>query len=145
MDIDTLRENWALVAALPLLTIVGLIVLRNLFQRSARGQLRANVARVARKRRASRKADAGVIKAERRLARMERREERTRPRLVQEAKDKVADAKAAQKVAQDQVLIAENHLRRIIHEEFPPRDQETLRKRHLPPEKPNTIPFSFEE
>ncbi|MBT8080360.1 MAG: hypothetical protein KJO31_17400 [Gammaproteobacteria bacterium] len=145
MSIGNLRDDWALAIAIPLLAIVGLIVLWQLFQRSPRGQLRANIANVAHRRREHKKAAAAVRKAESRLEKMRERAESTRPRLVQEAKEKLADARALQKVSQDQILVAENHLRRVIYEEFPPRDQEALRHRHLPSDEPSTIPFSFEE
>lgn len=145
MSIGNLRDDWALAIAIPLLAIVGLIVLWQLFQRSPRGQLRANIANVAQRRREQKKAAAAVRKAESRLEKMRERAESTRPRLVQEAKEKLADARTLQKVSQDQILVAENHLRRVIYEEFPPRDQEALRHRHLPSDEPSTIPFSFEE
>jgi hypothetical protein len=41
------------------------------------------------------------------------------------------------------VLIAENHVRKIIVEEFPPRLHERLRERYLPGEGADSRPFSF--
>ena len=73
MNIGDLRDDWALVVAIPLLGIVGLIVLYQLFQRSPRGQLRTNVANVVRTKKDHRRAGAAVVRAEKRLAKMEQR------------------------------------------------------------------------
>ena len=53
------------------------------------------------------------------------------------------DAEALLKIASDQVLIAENHVRKIIVEEFPPKHHERLRRRYLPGEGDDGKPFSF--
>ena len=47
------------------------------------------------------------------------------------------------KIAADQVLIAENHVRKIIVEEFPPNRHERMRGRFLPGEREDGKPFSF--
>ena len=68
---------------------------------------------------------------------------KVKPRLLQEAKDALQDARALEKIAGDKVLIAANHVRRVIHEEFPPSRQQKLRARYLPGEEQNEGPFSF--
>ena len=145
MNIGDFRENWALFIALPLLAIAAFVVVMHLLGRSARGQLRSSLRKVARRRKEFRKAGRNVRRVEKRLARLNERADTTRPRIVQEAKEDLADAKALQKVAHDQVLVAENDLRQVIHDEFPPRDHDELRQKYLPAKAPDTIPFSFEE
>jgi hypothetical protein len=41
------------------------------------------------------------------------------------------------------VLIAENHVRKIIVEEFPPNRHERMRSRYLPGEREDGRPFTF--
>ena len=57
-----------------------------------------------------------------------------KPRRLEEAAGAVQDAEALLKIAGDKVLIAENHVRRIIVEEFPPKHHERMRSRYLPQE-----------
>ncbi|MFQ5983731.1 MAG: hypothetical protein ACE5KS_10215, partial [Woeseiaceae bacterium] len=89
------------------------------------------------------KALQGVEKAERTVKRLHDRAERAKPRHLQEAKKALDDATALAKIANDKVLIAENHVRRVIHEEYPPVKQERLRERYLPEQAPGKRPFSF--
>ena len=65
------------------------------------------------------------------------------PMLVQEARDALQDARALQKIADDRLLVAENQVRRIIVEEFPPIKQLRLRRRYLPADVRDPRPFSF--
>ena len=143
MSIGDFKEDWALFVAAILISIVALTVAAQLYRLSSRGQLRAHVAMLARRRKQLKKIGISVQKAEHRLARMAERADRIRPRIVQESKDKLADAQALQKISHDQVLIAENYLRRVIHEEYPPRRHEELRARYLPANQPDKKPFSF--
>ena len=71
------------------------------------------------------------------------RSESVKPSRLQAARDALEDAEALRKIAADQVLIAENHVRRIIVEEFPPKHHEQMRKRCLPGESDNGRPFTF--
>jgi hypothetical protein len=66
-----------------------------------------------------------------------------KPVRLQEARDAVQDAGALLKIAEDQVLIAENHVRKIIVEEFPPNRHERMRSRYLPGEREDGKPFTF--
>lgn len=143
MDFNDIRDNWALVAAVTLIAIVTIPVTAHLYRRSARGQLRARVSDAADKRHELQKAGRKTHKAEQRLRKLAQKADQTRPRLLQEAKDVLADARALEKVAHDQVLIAENHLRRVIHEEYPPSKHASMRARYLPSDPSDDKPFSF--
>lgn len=67
-----------------------------------------------------------------RVSKLSAREGTTRPRHLQEAKEAAEDAKSLEKIANDKVQVAANHVRRVIHEEFPPVRQQQLRERYLP-------------
>ncbi|NIN38846.1 MAG: hypothetical protein GTO67_09360, partial [Gammaproteobacteria bacterium] len=47
------------------------------------------------------------------------------------------------KITADQVLIAENHVRKIIVEEFPPNRHDRMRSKYLPDERQGGKPFTF--
>ena len=78
-----------------------------------------------------------------RLKKLGAKSETTRPRILQQAIDSFEDAKALEKIASDKVLIAENHVRKVIHEEYAPTKHERMRRKCLPSEKPDSRPFSF--
>ena len=143
MILNDVRENWALIVAGALIVVVALVIVAHFYRRSARGQLRTNLARLSTARKVLQKAEKDQRRSERRLSQLAERADRTKPRLLQESKDAVADARALHKIAHDQVLVAENHLRRVIHDEFPPRRHDALRARHLPGEKSDQKPFTF--
>ncbi len=143
MTVETLRQNWALLVALALLLVVGLVVSATIYRRSGRAQLMRTLKalRAAERRQAS--TLRAVAQAERRLATLETRRAEVKPRTLEEARGNLSDARALNKIADDQVLIAANQVRRIILEEYPPARQEALRARYLPNEAPDRRPFSF--
>jgi hypothetical protein len=61
---------------------------------------------------------------------------------LQEASEAVEDARALAKIAHDQLLVAENLLRNVIIEEFPPRRHESMRRRYLRSDEERGRPFS---
>ncbi len=143
MDAGFLLDNWALVAAALVLTVVLLFVGNRLWARSGRGQLTARRRSLRQRRADMRRAEVLLAKRERRVEKLRARASSVKPRLISEAKEAVRDAEALLKIAQDQVLIAENHLRKVILEEFPPRRHEALRRKYLPPAGTDRRPFSF--
>ena len=48
-----------------------------------------------------------------------------------------------QKIAEDQVQVARNHVRRVICDEYPPRRQSRLRRKFLDESESDQKPFSF--
>lgn len=143
MDIAWLRDNWALVIAA---VLMGTLVSVALFARVASGsraQLRRARRVLAAKRRVMRRAGTTLEKAEQALGRLQQRAEKIKPRRIDEARAAVADARALAGIAHDQLLIAENQLRRIIVEEFPPARQAQLRARYQVGDAPGKKPFTF--
>lgn len=143
MNVEALRQHWALVVASGLLVLVSIVILAVIYRRSRRSQLRRTLKalRVAERRRAAGRKS--VATAERRLAKLEARAATVRPRTVDEAKGSLADARALLKIADDQVLVAANHVRRVIYREYPPASHDKLRSRYLPDDGPDERPFSF--
>ena len=82
-------------------------------------------------------------RARSRLESLARRSESVKPSRLQAAQEAVQDAEALLKIASDQVLIAENQVRKIIVEEFPPKRHERMRRRYLPGDAEDGKPFTF--
>ncbi len=143
MDIEFLLSHWGLLAATALLLVVAVNIALLSWQRSASGQLRHALAAMQEQRRVSANAADATDKAESRLDGLMQARDRVRPSLLQEAREALQDARALQKIADDRLLVSENYVRRIIHEEFPPIKQYKLRLRYLPADVRDPRPFSF--
>lgn len=144
MDWNILKSNWALAVAAILGFIIVMIAVAQLIRRSSWGQLRQTLKTLAKARRDEAIALKSAEKAERVARRLHEYADRAKPRHLQEAKDALQDARALTKIANDKILVAENHVRRVIHEEYPPVRQEALRQKYLPDPARNKKPFSFE-
>ena len=138
-----LKSNWALAVAAIIGLIIVLIVIAQLIRRSAWGQLRETMRTLDKARQNEAKALRSLEKAERIARRLHDNADRAKPRHLQEAKDALQDARALAKIANDKILVAENHVRRVIHEEFPPLKQEMLRQKYLPEQARDKKPFSL--
>lgn len=143
MNEETLIGNWALWMAAVLVIFAAAAVALLLFKSSSRGQLRQVVAQHRKALAALKKATCVVENAKRRLASLEARSVRVRPRALQEARDALQDAGTLQNIADDRVQVTANHVRRVIYEEFPPSSHERLRKRHLKQDVRDNRPFTF--
>ncbi len=143
MEWNVLKSNWALAVAAIIGFIIALIVVAHLIRRSAWGQLRETRLTLAKARQDEAKALTSVERAERIARRLHENADRAKPRHLQEAKDALQDARALAKIANDKILVAENHVRRVIHEEYPPARQEVLRQKYLPEPERDKKPFSF--
>ena len=144
MDWNILKSNWALAVAAIIGFFIVLIVVAHLIRRSAWGQLRQTLRSLAKARQNEANVLNSVERAERIARRLDENADRAKPRHLQEAKDALQDARALAKIANDKILVAENHVRRVIHEEYPPVKQEALRQKHLPDPARDKKPFSFE-
>jgi hypothetical protein len=143
MTLDYVQQHWALVIASVLATAVLLFVIFRLYQGSARGQLQARVKDLRKCEQQARAAARAAEKAASRLARLRGRADSAKPRHIDEASGLLADAKALHQIATDQVLIAQNHVRKVIVEEFPPKRHDKLRSRYLPQLPDDQKPFKF--
>ncbi len=144
MDWDVLKSNWALIVAAIIGSIIIVIIVIQLIKRSAGGQLRQTLKTLAKARQDEAKARKSVERAERVARRLHENADRVKPRHLQEAKDALQDARALAKIANDKILIAENHVRRVIFEEFPPNKHDAMREKYLPNAARDQKPFTFE-
>jgi len=144
MTIDLLARNWALVIASVLGAAVLLFVVFRVLQDSPRGRLRAAVMQLRRQEAVASKARRAADKAAAKLDRLQANAAAEKPRHVQEASGSLQDARALQKIADDQVLVARNHVRKLILEEYPPKRHEVMRERYLGHENPDTTPFKLD-
>jgi hypothetical protein len=143
MSRELLIQHWALVTAAGPLAAVALYALLQGIGKSSFRQLQRSLLERDKQAKAAAKARAATGKTESRLDDLLKKSDRVKPRQLQEAKDALQDSRALQKIAEDKLLIAENHVRRIIHEEFPPVKQPRLRDRYLPEPNKTRRPFSF--
>lgn len=143
MNAEELQAHWALLLASATGFVLLLIAAAHVVRTSARGQLRRVRKALRQERGRLRKANAVLAKAERQKSRLMLHADRVKPRLLQESADAVQDASALARIAADRVLVAENQVRRVILEEFPPTQHEKLRNRYLPDGPADKRPFSF--
>jgi len=143
MTVEFLQRHWALAAASVLVAAIVLFAVWRAWLDSPRGRLHR-----ARRRLREKELEAG--RQQKRLARRSAQLESLRgkadavkPVRLQEAAEAVQDAEALLKIANDQVLIAGNHVRKLIVEEFPPKRHERMRSKYLPGEHNDGKPFSF--
>jgi hypothetical protein len=134
MSVEFLTKNWALVAASVLGTGILLFVLVRAFQDSSRGRLNAAVSMLKKREKEARAARRAVDKATARLDRLRAKAASVKPRLAQEASESLEDARALLKIGDDQVLVARNHVRKVIVEDYPPKRHEKMRSKYLGPE-----------
>jgi hypothetical protein len=144
MSMQFLQQNWAVLGASVLGVAIALFVIIRVFQDSTRGQLLRLVRTYDEKILAANKAKRRVGTAEARLRTLRARQDSAKPRHVQEASEALEDAGSLHNIAGDQVLIAANHVRKFILEEFPPNRHESLREKYLSDQAPDKKPFTFQ-
>jgi len=143
MTLEFATTHWALLSASVLGLAVVMFVLWRLWLDSARGQLRGELRRLLEANRRARRQRLAVENLTATLDRLLAKADSVKPRHVEETREAVQDAQALLKIATDQVLIARNHVRRIIVEEFPPRRHEAMRDKYLGDDEDPGLPFSF--
>lgn len=143
MDVSALIPYWGALVGFLLIAIVLARYWIAALQGSAWGQLRQAVSVLRAAKRARERAAQQIASAEQRVRKMEHHPERVKPRLLTEARGALDDAKVLAKIADDKWMIAANHVRRVIVEEYPPHRHARLRERYLPDDSPNGRPFSF--
>lgn len=132
-----------MLAASVLGTAVFLFVIYRVYQDSVQGRLQASV-RLLRKRESEVAVALKVVdKSAARLDRLRAKAESVKPRHGQEAAEALEDARALHKIADDQVLIAQNHVLKIILEEFPPKRHDAMRNKYLPHTVQEQKPFTM--
>jgi hypothetical protein len=75
-------------------------------------------------------AERGSAKAARELVKLQARAQDVQPKLLREAEGRAQDMQIMFGRANDKVLVAENHVRRILLDEFPPATHQQLLKKY---------------
>ena len=75
-------------------------------------------------------AEKAADKAQRDFAKLQSRAQNVQPKQLREAEDLAADMKTMLVHANDKVLVAENHVRRILLDEFPPAVHQALLEKY---------------
>jgi hypothetical protein len=143
MTLEFLQHYWAVLAASVLGLGITLFVVYRALDDSAQGRLMRLVRLYEEKLLAADRAQRVAAKAEAKLRKLRAKLQSAKPRHVQETSEALEDAHALLKIAEDQVLIAANHVRKLILEEFPPTRHEQLRSKYLPDSTPDSKPFTF--
>ena len=143
MTVDFLQQHWALFMASIVGTVVLLFAGWRAWLDSSRGRLHAARRRLREAKAAAERQHKRLVQLSARLESLRSKAESVKPLHLQEATEAVQDGQALLKIACDQLLIAQNHVRKIIVEEFPPRDHERMRGKYLPGEHEDGKPFTF--
>lgn len=143
MTLTFLQQHWALAGSSVVATAVLMFVVWRAWLDSPRGRLRVARRRLRAKRLEAQRQRKALQSLSSRLDHLESKASSVKPRLLREAAEAVQDAESLLKIAHDQVLIAENHVRKIIVEEFPPQRHDRMRSKYLPGERQDARPFSF--
>jgi Flp pilus assembly protein TadB len=144
MELPWIREYWALlgaaVAAAVALAAVGVA----LWRRSRRGRLGIRLREQRRRQRELDEAQKAWQQASRRLQKLEKRAGRVAPKALDEARGLLGDAERLVELRAGALKVAQNQVRMIIVEEYPPSRHDALRRRYGVPEHADARPFSFD-
>ena len=144
MDDTWIREHWALVGAAAAAGVAALIILVSLLRQSRWGRMRTLVRQHGRERRALATAEKQFVKARQNLERLEQKIERIAPRKLDEARGALTDARRLVEIRFGALQVAENRLRTVITEEYPPKHHDALRRRYGVAEHAENRPFTFD-
>ena len=131
MTQELLLQNWALVIASVLGTGIVLFVIYRIYRDSTRGRLRTAVTYLRDRERAAQSAARDVDKAMARLERLRAKADSVVPKQADAARDATMEAQELQKLINDQLQIAQNDVRVLIVEEYPPRRHAAMRQKYL--------------
>ena len=143
LDMESLQSNWAIWLALAALLMALLAIIPGLLKRTSRSKLNRVFADVKEARKELGKSSRALKKVEKKYRKLLARSDRVKPRKLQEAKEAVEDGRALGKILNDKVIVAETHVRRVIHDEFPPEKHNQMREKYLPQDVIDERPFSF--
>ncbi len=79
-----------------------------------------------------RQAEKAAEKAKHTHAKLKSRAQQVKPKQLREAEENAADLKTLLGHAKEDVMVAENHVRRILLDEYPPAKHQRLLKKYLP-------------
>ncbi|MEO1248132.1 MAG: hypothetical protein AAFX56_20845 [Pseudomonadota bacterium] len=137
-------QHWALFAAATAAAVAVTAIAILLWRQSRSGRLRRALKLRRQRLRALAKAAKCARRAKHVLSRLQAKSATIAPNRLVEAEGRYQDCRRLAEIAADQLLVAENRLRKIIVEEFPPGRHEALRQRYRLLDAPAKKPFSFD-
>lgn len=143
MNLDSLQSDWAVWLALAAVFIAVVVLAPRLLKMTSRSKLNRVVTDLKAARKEFGKVMQRAQKAEKRVQKLLSRADRVKPRVLQEAKEAYEDEKALVRILHDKVMVAENHVRRVIHDEFPRAEHDQMREKYLPQDVKDERPFTF--
>lgn len=143
MNIESLQSDWAIWLALASLVIAIVLIIPIVLKRTSRSKLNKVLSDMKETQKELCKTARVEEKAEKKLQKMLANIDRVKPRELQEARDAVGDSKALTKILSDKMMVAQNHVRRVIHDEFPPSKHDRMRAKYLPQDVEDERPFQF--
>ncbi len=144
IDEAWIRDYWAPLAASVIVGGVVFYLLCRAWAGSRRGRLRRCAKDYRDTRRLFVTAERELERAARQVTKLEQRADAVAPRRLDEARNARSDAHRLCEIRTDQLKVAENHLRRIILEEYPPSRHSSMLRRYGVPEHTDARPFSFD-
>ena len=97
---------------------------------TARGRLNRQRRELRHRRYEHHQAEKAVAKSRREFEKLQSRAQNVQPKQLREAEGHAADMQTMLGHAHDKVLVAENHVRRILLDEFPPAKHQQLLKKY---------------
>lgn len=89
------------------------------------------------------RAERSAQAAARRFSKLQRNASNVEPMKLDEAEAQAKDMQTMLGHARDKVMVAQNHLRRIILDHYPPARQEKMLRKYVPQQAGKALPFSF--
>jgi len=132
MDMTSINENVLLLVGLGIFLGISVgVILPNILP-TPRGRLNRQSRELRHVRYELQHAEKLAEKANRTYAKMKQQSERVKPDMLRKAEVMAEDRKIMLKHAKDKVMAAQNHVRNVVLNEYPPVYQESLLRKYLP-------------
>ena len=132
MDMSSINENVLLLVGLGIFLGISVgVILPNILP-TPRGRLNRQSRELRHVRYELQQAEKLAKKANRTYAKLKQQSERVKPDMLRKAEVMAEDRKIMLKHAKDKVMAAQNHVRNVVLNEYPPVYQESLLRKYLP-------------
>ena len=132
MDMTSINENVLLLVGLGIFLGISVCVILPNILPTPRGRLNRQSRELRHVRYELLQAEKLADKANRTYAKMKQQSERVKPDMLRKAEIMAEDRKIMLKHAKDKVMAAQNHVRNVVLNEYPPVCQENLLRKYLP-------------
>ena len=140
MDVSQTVDYTLLLVGLGIFLAVGLVVILPNLVPTSRGRLNKQRRELRHRLYQHVQAQRAADRAAKKFEAMNARAAKVKPRILRECEATAEDMRRMLVHAKDKVLVAENHVRKIILEEFPPVEQPKLVEKYLSNCDENAVP-----